>query len=249
MNGIASSPASRIVSSRRAGTLSGEAQCGPPRAASRSAVVSSMIPIEAATGRSAFELIPRHHAGVEVRQQPGLLEHAPRASREVLERRRAAEPGELLAGHPVAQLRLVAEREQRLGAARRGAGPGDLEHLLLAHERAFAAPRRPGERAVAADVAAQRRQRDEDLRRVRDERSRAVRAARASATRRRAASGGARRGLAHRRVECRRAVSSRRSRAYANRHAFDGRRSAWPIRIHADELGGRRRGAPGGRLG
>ncbi len=52
MNGIRSSPASAIVSSRRAGTLSGEAQCGPPFAPSRSAVVSSMIPIDAETGRS-----------------------------------------------------------------------------------------------------------------------------------------------------------------------------------------------------
>ena len=39
--------------SRRAGSLSGEAQCGPPFSPSRSAVVSSMIPIEAETGRSA----------------------------------------------------------------------------------------------------------------------------------------------------------------------------------------------------
>ena len=53
VNGTRRSPASRIVSRRRAGTLSGEAQCGPPFAPSRSAVVSSMIPIEAETGRSA----------------------------------------------------------------------------------------------------------------------------------------------------------------------------------------------------
>ena len=53
MNGIRSSPARAIVSSRRAGTLSGEAQCGPPFAPSRPAAVSSMIPIEAETGRSA----------------------------------------------------------------------------------------------------------------------------------------------------------------------------------------------------
>ena len=52
VNGIASSPARRIVSRRRAGSLSGEAQCGPPFSPSRSAVVSSMIPIEAETGRS-----------------------------------------------------------------------------------------------------------------------------------------------------------------------------------------------------
>ena len=53
MNGIRSSPARSIVSSRRAGTLSGEAQCGPPFSESRSETVSSMIPIEAETGRSA----------------------------------------------------------------------------------------------------------------------------------------------------------------------------------------------------
>ena len=52
MNGMRSSPASAIVSSRAAGALSGEAQWGPPRADRRSAVVSSMIPIDAATGRS-----------------------------------------------------------------------------------------------------------------------------------------------------------------------------------------------------
>ncbi len=53
VKGMASSPASLIVSSRRAGSLSGEAQCGPPFAERRSAVVSSMIPIDAETGRSA----------------------------------------------------------------------------------------------------------------------------------------------------------------------------------------------------
>ena len=46
-----------------------------------------------------------------------------------------------------------------------------VEHLVLGQERALPAPRRSGERAVAADVAAQRRQRDEDLRRVGDERA------------------------------------------------------------------------------
>ena len=54
MNGIRSSPARSIVSRRRAGSLSGEAQCGPPFAESRSEAVSSMIPIEAETGRSAI---------------------------------------------------------------------------------------------------------------------------------------------------------------------------------------------------
>ena len=171
VNGTASSPASRIVSRRRAGSLSGEAQCGPPFAPSRSAVVSSMIPIEAETGRSASSSARVITPGLRCGQQARLLEHEPRAALEILERRRAAERAQLLARDLVAQLGLVAEREERLAAARRRTRARDREHLLLGHERALAAPRRPRERAVAADVAAERRQRDEDLRRVRDERA------------------------------------------------------------------------------
>ena len=116
-----------------------------------------------------LELGARHHAGIEVRQESRLLEHEPRAALEILEGRRAAERAQLLARHLVAQLGLVAEREERFAAARGGTGARDREHLLLGHERALAAPGRPRERAVAADVAAERRQRDEDLRRVRHE--------------------------------------------------------------------------------
>ena len=171
VNGIESSPASRIVSRRRAGTLSGDAQCGPPFAPSRSAVVSSMIPIDAETGRSASSSARVITPGLRCGSRPGLLEHESRTALEVLERRRAAERAQLLARDLVAQLRLVAEREERLAAAGGGARARDREHLLLRHERALAAPRRTRERAVAADVAAERRQRDEDLRRVRDERA------------------------------------------------------------------------------
>ena len=173
VNGIASSPASRIVSRRLAGTLSGDAQCGPPFAESRSAVVSSMIPIDAETGRRRLELSAGHDTGVQVRQQARLREDEPRAALEVLERRRAPQRVQLLARDLVAQLGLVAEREERLAASRRRARPRDREHLVLGHERAFAATRWARERAVAADVATERRQRDEHLRRVRDERSRA----------------------------------------------------------------------------
>ena len=49
VNGIASRPASSIVRSRTAGTLSGDPKCGPPRSARRSSDVSSIIPIEALT--------------------------------------------------------------------------------------------------------------------------------------------------------------------------------------------------------
>jgi hypothetical protein len=106
-----------------------------------------------------------------VRQQSGLLEHEPGAAREVLDRRLAAERSQLLARRPVTALRLVAEREERFAATGDRPGPRDLEHLLLGHVRALAASRRPGEGAVVANVPAELRQRDEDLRRVRDDRA------------------------------------------------------------------------------
>ena len=147
---------------------------GPVRAALRAEPLGSRLEHDPHRGRDGpqrLELGARHHAGVEVRQEPGLLEHEPRAALQVLERRLAAERAQLLARDLVAQLGLVAEREERLATAGGRAGARDREHLLLRHERALAAARRPRERAVAADVAAERRQRDEDLRRVGDERA------------------------------------------------------------------------------
>ncbi len=123
-------------------------------------------------GPEPLELGAAHDARVEVRQKPRLLEHEPRAAFQVLERRLAAERAELLARDLVPQLGLVAEREERLAAPRRRAGPRDREHVLVGHERALAAARRARERAVAAHVPAQRGQRDEDLWGVRDERPR-----------------------------------------------------------------------------
>src|SRR5712691_9574731 len=69
----------------------------------------------------------------------------------------------------VAQLGLVAEREQRLVTAGRDARPRDLQYLLERHEGPLAAPRRTGEGAVAAHVAAERRQWDEHLGGIGDE--------------------------------------------------------------------------------
>ena len=51
VNGTAASPAAPIVSSRTAGSLSGEPKCGPPRRDSRSAAVSSMMPCDTDTAR------------------------------------------------------------------------------------------------------------------------------------------------------------------------------------------------------
>ena len=116
-----------------------------------------------------LEVLPRHHPGVEVGEEPGLGEDELGHARQVLDRRLAAERGQLLARGPVAELGLVAEREERLVAARLGAGARDGEHLVGGHVRALAAARRLRERAVVADVAAELRQRDEDLRGVRDD--------------------------------------------------------------------------------
>ena len=172
VNGIASSPASRIVSRRRAGILSGEAQCGPTPLAEPLRGRLEHDPHRRGDGPQELELRARHDAGIEVRQKPCLLEHEPGAASQVLERRLAAERAELVARDLVAELGLVAEREERFAAAGRRPGAGDSEHLVLGHVRALASPRRAGERAVAADVAAERRQRDEDLGRVGDERPR-----------------------------------------------------------------------------
>ena len=91
VNGIASSPASRIVSSRAAGTLSGEAQCGPPFSDSRSDDRLEHDPHRRRHGPEQLELGPAHHARIQVRKQPGLVEHAAGAVREVLDRRCEAE--------------------------------------------------------------------------------------------------------------------------------------------------------------
>ena len=168
--GIASRPARSIASRRTSGSLSGEPKCGPPRCDSRALAVSSMMPCDAQTSRRASSSSSSRMPGLACGSRPGLAQHEARAVRQVGGRGGEAEPVELLARRPVAQLGLVAEREQRLVAAGEPPAFGDREHLLLAHVAALAAPRRPGERAVVADVAAEVRERDEDLRRVGHER-------------------------------------------------------------------------------
>ncbi len=105
VNGIASSPASRIVSSRRAGSLSGDAQCGPPFCGEPLRGRLEHDPHRGRDGPQCLELGAGHDARVQMREQPGLLEHEPRAPLEVLERRLAAE-------------RLAAPRARPCSAAR-----------------------------------------------------------------------------------------------------------------------------------
>jgi hypothetical protein len=88
---------------------------------------------------------------------------------EVLEGRLAAELCELLPCGSVTELRLVPEREEGLVAAGLGACARHSEHLVPGHVGTLAATWRLRERAVVADVAAELRQRDENLGGVRDD--------------------------------------------------------------------------------
>ena len=114
-------------------------------------------------------VFPRHHSGIEMRQEPGLAENSLRRAGDIVERRLTAERLELVTRDPVAQLGLVAECEQRFAAAGGSAGTGDREHFVDRHVSALTAPGRVRERAVVADVAAELRQRDEDLGRIGDQ--------------------------------------------------------------------------------
>ena len=126
------------------------------------------MPIEAETPRSPRQLFGRHQTGIEVRQQAGLVEDQFRHGLQIVERRLVAEFGQRLPRRAVAPLRLVAEREQRLLAARRCARPRDVEHLFRRHVGGLAPARRLREGAVMADVAAEMRQRNEYLARIAD---------------------------------------------------------------------------------
>jgi hypothetical protein len=115
----------------------------------------------------ALQLGPRHHPGVEVRQQAGLLEDQDRHGTHVLEGRAVAVLVEPRTGGRPAVLGAVTEGEQRLLAAEGGTGPGDLEDVLGLHERLLPGrPQAPGgldEHAVVAAVAAELGEGDEHL--------------------------------------------------------------------------------------
>src|SRR5262249_21874955 len=114
--------------------------------------------------------VPRHDAWIHMGQKTRLGEDELAHAGEVFDRRLATELGELLTRRAVAEFRLVPEREERLVTAGVGAGARDLEHLVRPHVGSLTAPWRLGERAVVADIPAELRQRDEDLRGVSDQR-------------------------------------------------------------------------------
>ncbi len=133
VKGTRAAPAAAMVASRSAGALSGEPKCGPPRRISRSAAVSSMIPCETETRRSRAMSAAFITPGLRCGSKPGLAQHQRRHRREIGDR---AVVAELRASSSraalIAQLGLVAEREERLAAACLGARARDREHLRRA---------------------------------------------------------------------------------------------------------------------
>ncbi len=121
------------------------------------------------------QLLGGHHPGVEVGQHAGLVEHGPRAGADVVDRRGVAVRGEPGLRCRPARLGPVAEGEQRLGAALRGALAGDGEDVVDRQVRRGQAPGDGDERAVVAAVAAQPGQRDEHLGAVGDQARAALR--------------------------------------------------------------------------
>ena len=131
VNGIVLRPASSSTRSRTAGSLSGEPKCAPPGSVKIAVdVVSSIIPMDGATGLSRCISSQLITPGVEVRQQPGLLQHPDRHRPQVGQRAVVAVAVQPFPGLRPAVLRPVAEGEQRLLAAERRALPGDLQDLV-----------------------------------------------------------------------------------------------------------------------
>ena len=112
--------------------------------------------------------------------------HSPRGVDQVVDGGLEAHCGEGLARRPVSPLGLVPQREQRLRAAGRGAPARDADRLVHRKVRCANAARGLGEGAVAAHVAAQLGEGDEDLGGERDEAARASVAHRARSLHQRA---------------------------------------------------------------
>ncbi len=113
------------------------------------------------------ELLVRHHARVQMRQQPRLLEHADRYRAQVLEGGREPALGEPVPRFGVPILGSVAEGEQRFLATRVAAPLGDRHDLVGREVRMVELGRRLREGAIVTVVAAEHRERHEHLARIR----------------------------------------------------------------------------------
>ena len=96
-------------------------------------------------------------------QEAGFLVHAPRGMDQIVDGGLEAHAGESLARRPVPPLGLVAEREQRLGAPGLGTPARDVDRLVHGEIGRTDVAGGLREGAVAAHVAAELRERDEDL--------------------------------------------------------------------------------------
>ncbi len=114
------------------------------------------------------QLRPAQHAGVQVRQQAGFLQHRDRAGPHIVHCGGIAARFEPLPGGGPALFRPVAQGEQGLLAARGRALPGDFQHLVAFQVRGFHPVRHGGEGAVVAAIPAQPGQRDEHVAAVGD---------------------------------------------------------------------------------
>ena len=75
-------------------------------------------------------LVSAHDAGIEMRQQAGLLDYCGRCGGQVRQRRFVAERRQFVARGAIAQFGFVAEREQSLAASCRRAGARRRQHLF-----------------------------------------------------------------------------------------------------------------------
>ena len=114
-------------------------------------------------------VLPRHHSGVQVGQQAGVLDHLDGHGAKIVEGGRVAAGGEPLPRHRVALLGTVPQREQGLLTSLSTPGLRHGDDLLRGEEGPVELRRRFGERAVVAVIPAQHGERDENLPRVRDD--------------------------------------------------------------------------------
>ena len=114
------------------------------------------------------ELVGIERTGIGVGEQADLVQHELGHGREVGDGGVVTVLGQPATSGVVALLGALAEGEQGLVAAGLGPGPGDRQHLIGFEVRRVEPGGWLGEGAIAALVATQHGERDEDLRRVGD---------------------------------------------------------------------------------
>src|SRR4029079_6242119 len=114
------------------------------------------------------QLLVGHHARIEVRQQPRLLDHLDRGRANVVEGRDVPTLAQTQSARFVPLRRRVPEGEQCLLASGSRTSRGDRDDLFGREEGCIELGRWFGEGAVMTMVAAEHRQRNEDLPRIGD---------------------------------------------------------------------------------